>query len=240
MEADIKKENLDIYLRDLSKELKKEFGRNAEFEIIIIGGASILLNYNFRDTTLDVDMFISRNSSISTAIERVANKHQLSSDWMNSDFKYTESFSPKLHQYSKYYKTFNQILNVRTIKDEYLIAMKLVSFRTYKHDLSDIIGILQENQSITLEDIEVAFINLYGSLDKLSPRTRTFLEKEFKELTEITQVQDLEKKNLARLKTFEQKYKNTLNQDNVDDVLFDLNKKDKSVGIMDLFGNVDK
>ena len=129
---------------------------------------------------------------------------------------------------------------MRTIKDEYLIAMKLVSFRTYKHDLSDIIGVLQENQSITLEDIEVAFINLYGSLDKLSPRARTFLEKEFKELTEITQVQDLEKKNLARLKTFEQKYKNTLNQVNVDDVLFDLNKKDKSVGIMDLFGNVDK
>lgn len=223
--ANICKDTLDIYLKDLSKELKKEFGRNAEFEIVIIGGASIILNYNFRDLTLDVDMFISRNNSIRAAIEKVAEKHDLSRNWMNSDFKFTKSFSTKLHQYSKYYKTFNQVLQVRTIKDEYLIAMKLISFRSYKHDLSDIIGILNENDTITLQSIETAFINLYGSLEKLSENAKTFLIKQFKNPSKIDEVQKLEKMNEETLKEFEESYAGVLKDDNVSDILNNLNKK---------------
>lgn len=237
MYADIKKDTLDIYLRDLSKELKKEFGRYAEFEIVIIGGASIVLNYNFRELTLDVDMFISRNSSIRSAIEKVAEKYNLNKNWMNSGFKFTNSFSTKLHQYSKYYKTFNQVLHVRTIKDEYLIAMKLVSFRTYKHDLSDIIGILHENSEITLHSVETAFIDLYGSLDKLSRNARIFLEKAFVDHSKINEIQQLEQQNKEHLKTFEENYGRVLDENNVDAILHNLNKKKKDSGcdIMKLF-----
>lgn len=141
--ADFRKSEIDSYLRELSKELKKEFGRNSSFELILVGGASVLINYSFRDTTVDVDAFVSTQSSIKAAIRRVADRHNLPEDWMNSDFRYTDSFSTKLLQYSKYYKTFSQVLQVRTIKDEYLIAMKLMAFRSYKHDFSDIVGILK-------------------------------------------------------------------------------------------------
>ena len=72
------KNNIERYLNELSKELKKEFGKNSEFELIIVGGASILLNYNFREQTLDVDAFISNQNTIKEAIKSTAEKYDVS------------------------------------------------------------------------------------------------------------------------------------------------------------------
>lgn len=71
------KNNIERYLNELSKELKKEFGKNSEFELIIVGGASILLNYSFREQTLDVDAFISNQNTIKEAIKSTAEKYGL-------------------------------------------------------------------------------------------------------------------------------------------------------------------
>lgn len=68
--------------------------------------------------------------------------------WLNADFKNTSSYSPKLSQCSKYYRINSNVLNIRTISAEYLVAMKLMSGRRYKKDLSDIIGILNEQERI--------------------------------------------------------------------------------------------
>ena len=48
------KENLDLYLNELAKELKF-LKCTRKLEIIIVGGASILLHYNFRPSSYDVD-----------------------------------------------------------------------------------------------------------------------------------------------------------------------------------------
>ena len=48
------KENLDHYLRELAKEFKKQNGNKMPAEIILIGGASILINYGFREMTYDM------------------------------------------------------------------------------------------------------------------------------------------------------------------------------------------
>lgn len=56
----------------------------------------------------------------------------LSADWLNSDFKQSSSYSGQLVAVSKYYRTFNQVLDVRIVDDKYLIAMKLKSFRHIK------------------------------------------------------------------------------------------------------------
>ena len=54
----------------------------------------------------------------------------------------------------------------RTVAAEYLIAVKLMSGRQYKSDLSDIAGILLEHQQagspISREDIDKAITTLYG------------------------------------------------------------------------------
>ncbi|MGN0340876.1 MAG: hypothetical protein ACI4D0_10330 [Lachnospira sp.] len=47
------KENLDSYLKELAKEFRKKNGTRMPAEIILIGGASILINYGFREMTYD-------------------------------------------------------------------------------------------------------------------------------------------------------------------------------------------
>ena len=161
------RKDIENLLFQLSKELKKEFGRKAKFEIIVVGGASVLFNYDFRKSTTDIDGFLSNSYSIKDAIRRVADNNGISAEWLNSDFVNTESYSTKLLVYSKPYKTFNQVLSIRTVKDEYLIAMKLMSGRLYKNDFSDICGILNENQNLDEKSVLQAFQNLYG--DKRIP-----------------------------------------------------------------------
>ena len=48
------KENLDLYLKELAKEFRRQNGKNMPAEIILIGGASVVINYGFREMTYDM------------------------------------------------------------------------------------------------------------------------------------------------------------------------------------------
>ena len=110
----------------------------------------------------------------------VGDKFDLPNGWLNADFMHTGSYSPKLDEFSVYYKSFYGVLSVRTIAAEYLIAMKLRSGRKYKNDLSDVIGILAEHEKkgapITLEKIDAAVTNLYGGWDVFPKDSKPFIE----------------------------------------------------------------
>ncbi|MBR2045918.1 MAG: hypothetical protein IJ958_07280, partial [Agathobacter sp.] len=108
------KENLDQCLSKLAKEYRKRNGTQVRAEIILIGGAAILSNYGFRDMTYDIDTIIRASSSMKEAIHTVGDELGLPNGWMNSDFTKTTSYSPRLVQYSKYYKRFGYILDVRS------------------------------------------------------------------------------------------------------------------------------
>lgn len=58
-EKAINKNNVDLYLRELSKEFRKLNGRTIPAEIILIGGVSVLINYGFRNTTYVLTTVIS-------------------------------------------------------------------------------------------------------------------------------------------------------------------------------------
>lgn len=149
------KENIDLYLKDLAYEYRKMSKQRVPTEIILVGGASILINYGFRNMTSDIDAIIHSASLIKEAINHVGERYNLPAGWLNQDFVMTQSYSSTLIRISKYYKTYFGVLTVRTVDAEYLIAMKLKSGRQYKSDLSDIIGILSEhskhNKPITLD-----------------------------------------------------------------------------------------
>ena len=162
-------ENLDYYLNELAKDYAKLTKRNkVPIEIIVVGGASVLINYGFRDSTNDVDAIINWGF-LNQSIKNISQKFDLEKNWLNSDFIQTKSYTPKLIEFSTFYKCFQKILNVRTVKSEYLIAMKMVSGRVYKNDLSDIVGILlaehQMGNYINREKIEKSIFELYGSLN---------------------------------------------------------------------------
>lgn len=224
----LNKSNIDFFLKELSKEIKKEYGRHANVELLIAGGAAIMMNYSFRDSTTDIDAIVSSQMSIKDAINRVGDKYDLPNGWLNSDFKQTTSYSPKIVAHSKFYKTFNQVLNVRIIEPEYLIAMKLKSNRQYKYDVSDIVGIIKEQKNLSFEKIINAAKEFYGNDDFISKETRHILNEALENKTNdfYEKIRKEEENNKNKLIKFEKEYQDVLTADNVEDILNSLNKKD--------------
>lgn len=220
------KENLDSYLRELAKALKKMHGTAMQAEIILIGGAAILANYGFRDMTTDVDAIIRTPSSMKDAINRVGDKFNLPNGWLNADFMRTDSYSPRLIEISTHYKTFSHALTIRTVSAEYLIAMKLRSGRKYKNDLSDVLGILSEHKDqgkpITFDRIDRAVISLYGGWESMPANTRQLIEEILANehyVQAYAAIREEEKQAKAVLLHFERKYPNAVNESNADDIL---------------------
>jgi len=161
MSSDFNKSGMDNYLKELAKEYRRMVGKNMPAEIVLVGGAAILANYGFRESTQDIDAIITAASAMKDAITVVGDRYDLPSGWLNSDFIKTDSYSPKLIEFSCYYRTFANVVTVRTIEAEYLIAMKLRAGRQYKYDLSDVIGILAEckrsGNPVSPEQIRIAY-----------------------------------------------------------------------------------
>ena len=86
------KENLNTYLSELAKQYRKLCGKAVKAEIILVGGAAVLANYDFRDMTTDVDALIQATSSMKDAINIVGDKYNLPNGWLNADFRHTASF----------------------------------------------------------------------------------------------------------------------------------------------------
>jgi hypothetical protein len=228
----INKNNLDNYLNELSKTYKKLAGRKTVVEIILTGGAAIIENYGFRDMTTDVDAVYNSSSALKEAIIIVGDKYGLPNGWLNDDFKKTTSYSPKLYQYCVPYKTFSQVLNIRMVTSEYLIAMKLRAGREYKNDLSDIVGILSEHQKkgnpISYEQVDTAVNNLYGGWADFDETAITFIKDAFangdyEALYAVTR--DNEKEAKKQLADFNEDYPDVLKTENVHSVLQSLREK---------------
>jgi len=166
------KEEIDKYLKIFANKYRK-YNKNSPAEIIIVGGSSIVMNYGFRESTADIDAIIDANSVYKDIVLEISEEYGLEKDWMNTDFKFFNSYSPKLKEVSKYYNSYNNgLLTIRTVEAEYLIAMKMVSARTFGNDIADIIGILlSENRSGNIIDenkILCAINKLYGDMHRVS------------------------------------------------------------------------
>ncbi len=201
------KDNLDTLLKELAKEYRKRNGIAVPAEIILIGGAAVLVGYGFREMTADVDAVILASSVIKEAAGKVGDKYHLPHGWLNSDF-------------------------MRTVSAEYLIAMKLRSGRKYKNDLSDIIGILAEHEKrgtpISKEKIDAAVCNLYGSWNGFPADSVSFisnaLKRENYEAVYTTVVEE-EKNSKDMLIRFGEKNPGVTTESNVDEILASLKAK---------------
>ena len=217
---------IDLYLNEVAKAYRKIMGKGFPAEIILIGGASILINYGFRGMTTDVDALFHASSGMKDAINRVGDKYGLPNGWLNSDFTKTHSYTPKLFEYAVYYRTYANVLTVRTIAAEYLIAMKLCSGRQYKNDLSDVLGILAEHEKkgspIMMAQIQAAIQNLYGAWDFLPENSRQFIQRTMDNPhpgTLYHQIAAAEKEMKESLIDFEHQYPGVTNEANVNDII---------------------
>ena len=221
----IDKVKLDNYFNELAKIYKKK-SHGYIFEFILVGGASILVNYDFRDVTNDIDAYYLPSADIKDAIKIVSQKFGIDSKWINNDFQKTKSYSNKLSEFSTFYKSYKEIINVRTIKDEYLIAMKLMSGRIYKNDISDIIGIIISNKNngkdVTYDIIDKAIKNLYGSWDGVDKDIIKILD----DILSTNNLEELYNRTISEeqnsrqsLIEFDEKYNNAINEANVKEIL---------------------
>ena len=233
------KENIDFYLKEMAKEYRKRSGMNTPAELVLIGGASVLINYGFRNMTTDIDAVILASSAMKDAIAVVRDRNGLPNGWLNADFTKTDSYSEKLLQFSVFYKTFSNIVTIRTVAAEYLIAMKLRSGRQYKSDLSDVIGILAEHEklgkSVSIEQIRRAVTDLYGNWKTLPESSKAFIENvmkdgRFEELFEQTTQGEKETKDL--LVQFEKEHPGVTTKSNVDEIAESLQKKTDRASIL--------
>ena len=126
-QKEFSKESIDIYLKKLSKVYKKLSAGRMPAEIILVGGSAIAVNYSFRQSSTDIDAIIQAPDVMRDAIFRIRDEENLPNDWINSDFTKTASFSPMLRLYSKHYRTFSNIVEIRTITGALLIAMTFLT-----------------------------------------------------------------------------------------------------------------
>ena len=213
--------------------------KKAKGEIVIIGGAAIIANYGFRCMSEDVDSIFYTESFLKDAILSVARKNNLPDNWLNQDFIKTRSYSNKIGKYAKPYKTFSYCITYKIIDREYLIAMKLASFRKYKNDISDIIGILiteyERNNEITLEQIKQAVINLYGYYDYIGNEAIEFIEKTMSNSKYLSMYNSsINDEKLGRQIYEELKDEIEINAQNIDDIL----SKTKQLRLIELYKNL--
>lgn len=228
------KENVDLYLKELGKEYRKLNGKGTPAELVLIGGASVLINYGFRDMTTDIDALIHAASTMKEAINNISDRFGLPGDWLNNDFRKTSSFTFKLYEFAKYYKTFYGVLTVRVISGEYLIAMKLRAGRQYKNDISDILGILAEHEKkgdlITMDRVEKAVNDLYGGWDGFDTDARPFIENSIKSgnyKAKYHEYREQEIDTRNKLTEFERENPNVVNRANIKEIVNMLKERSK-------------
>ena len=229
------KDNLDLYLKELAKEYRKRNGKAMPVEIILIGGASVVINYGFRESTYDMDAVIEGASSLKDAINYVGDKFHLPNGWMNDDVVKSDSYSPRIVRYSQYYRTFSNVVTFRTVTGEYLLAMKLRAGRAYKYDRSDVIGILWEQEKkgdpLTMDQIRKAVVALYDSYDVISEEMQDFVEDAVRDggyETRYDLVRQTEAENKENLLNYEEEKPGVINEDNVNSVIAALRRKKQS------------
>lgn len=99
---------------------------------------------------------------------------------MNGAVMRSPSFSFRLFDKVRLYKSYNSILNVYLISDIDLFCMKLVSFRLKDmEDLNNIAKRLVRNK-VTLNMVKQNFVYLYGSLYTLDVHRLNFIHRYFK------------------------------------------------------------
>ncbi|MBC8180351.1 hypothetical protein H8E88_04425 [candidate division KSB1 bacterium] len=122
-------------------EIISELDRNltASFDIILIGGAAMILYFGAKRTTRDIDVLILRGgaSELRKAVKKVAEEHELPKDWLNDAAKGFAGIlkSDFYHRLIPLEYTFENI-RLYVLGRAELIALKIIALR--EQDLEDL------------------------------------------------------------------------------------------------------
>ena len=154
--------NLELLGRELER-------RGVTGEIVIAGGAFMLLVIRNRDTTKDIDAYFATEPQvIREAAAVVAAREGLTPDWLNDSVKGFFYQQPPVELWADY-----PGLRVYTVSPEYAFAMKAIAGRP--EDIADLEA-LKEHLSLTNVEDALGLVRRYVPQRLLSPRTQYLIE----------------------------------------------------------------
>ena len=176
------KQQLIDYLVDVNSKLKD---LDIKGEITIYGGSVMVLAFDARASTMDVDAIFKPSSSITEVIMYVAHKNDLPAGWLNQAVRAYVSKKDHTVDVGKV-KSLNKLANLSHLKvyipvPEYLLAMKLMSMRIDTLDRFDARFLIKKlGYSSLNEALEV--VSKYYPGKAVSDITKIFVKEVIDEL----------------------------------------------------------
>ncbi len=162
-------EKITQYLTELNDELRLI---DIKGEVSLYGGAVMVLAFNARVATKDIDAVFEPVRAIRNAAHRIADRHGLNLDWLNHAVK---MFVVK-HDRELLFELSN--LRVTVPEPDYLLAMKVIALRTDTEDENDT-EFLIEHLKIKTKDDVLKVVADYYPRKEVKPRTIEWLDEYF-------------------------------------------------------------
>ncbi len=154
-------------LERLSEILSK---RSLKADITVVGGAALVLAFDARPATRDVDAIFERKNEVFKAAAQVARELSLPDGWLNNDVK---------KFFGRPDRRASQVLDLPGLRvlvaaPEYLLAMKILADR-HDRDRDDVRFLIRRLNLATLEEVERIFAEVYP-YDPIPEATRQHIE----------------------------------------------------------------
>jgi len=160
---------IEHYLQLLGEELQR---RNVTGEIVMAGGAVMLLVIHNRETTKDIDAYFATNAQeIRDAARVIAQREHLPDDWLNDGFKGFIYTSPPTTLWFEY-----PGLRVYYANPDYVLAMKAVAGRP--EDIADIQALAAYLHLSQAQDI-LAIVTRYVPPQYIKPHSQYLIQSLF-------------------------------------------------------------
>jgi predicted nucleotidyltransferase len=143
-------------------------------EVGIVGGAAMVLAFNAREATRDVDAVFDPASTVRAAASRVAKSLKLPVDWLNDAVK---GYMPADTQPRSILLDLPG-LAVWVPPPQYLLAMKAIAARFDSNDAADLRTLIQHLELRRVEDV-LEVVERYYPRNQVPPKTQFFLEELF-------------------------------------------------------------
>lgn len=169
MDESLTKKQILAALEELNQKLMKS-GTTAE--ICLYGGTSMVLAFNARLSTRDVDAVFKPKGIVKRLAEEVAKEHGLPAEWMNDGVKGFLSPRPKFT--SANLPTLSHIQITRPTA-EYLFAMKCMAARAPGYDTNGDRGdikFLMQHLNIQTQKEALSILDEFYDRGRMSPKSQ--------------------------------------------------------------------
>jgi hypothetical protein len=156
--------------------------KNSRVEIAIYGGTVMMLAYDCREATKDIDAIFHPPEVVEPLIKQVAREQSLPEDWMNSG---VGSFLAGREERIQFTQLQIPGLAITRPSAKYLLAMKCRAGRMptpfRAGDLADIKFLLRELSIRSMAEVDAIAADFYGA-QALEPGKRWLVEKLLREV----------------------------------------------------------